>query len=67
MDIANFINSVGFPIFSFCAAFYALKYSYDRSNNEIAKLTEAVNNNTIVLTRMVEHLSIGQEEHENED
>lgn len=68
-DIINIINSVGFPIFAFCVSGYALKYSYDKSLEqhdksfeEISKLTKAVNNNTTILTRLVEKMEVSKDE-----
>lgn len=57
MDVVNIISTVGFPIFSFLACGFALKYVYDHSINEISKLTEAVNQNTITLTKLVENFN----------
>ena len=57
MDITQIISTIGFPIFSFLLCGGALKYVYDRSINEISKLTEAVNQNTITLTKLVEHFN----------
>ena len=57
MDVVNIISTVGFPIFSFIACGFALKYVYDHSINEISKLTEAVNQNTITLTKLVENIN----------
>ena len=55
-DIGTLVSSVGFPIVSFLIACYALKYSYDKSFTQIMNLTESVNNNTLVLTKLVEKL-----------
>lgn len=57
MDVTQIISTIGFPIFSFLLCGGALKYVYDRSINEIIKLTEAVNQNTITLTKLVEHFN----------
>lgn len=57
MDVVNIISTVGFPIFSFVACGFALKYVYDHSIGEIGKLTDAVNQNTITLTKLVEKLN----------
>lgn len=60
-DAVNIISSVGFPIFSFivCAWFIYYSYNkslamYDKSLEKIGTLTQAVNNNTLVLTELVE-------------
>lgn len=62
-DAVNIISSVGFPIFSFivCAWFIYYSYNksldmYDKSLEKIGTLTEAVNNNTVVLTELVKKL-----------
>lgn len=59
--IEALIGSVGFPIVAFIICAYFLKYTYDKSmeqtreiTNQITQLAEAVNNNTQVLTQLVE-------------
>lgn len=64
MDFATIlqaVSSVGFPIVAFFVSIWALKYSFDKSNEEtekwraeLSKLTDAVNNNTKTLTLLVE-------------
>lgn len=63
MDWIQAVSTVGFPIVSFFAAGWALKYSFDKSNDsndkwreELSKLTEAVNENSKTLTVLVEKL-----------
>lgn len=63
MDWIQVISTVGFPIVSFLIAAYFIKYSYDKSNDmytqsidKIGKLANAVNNNTVVLTQLVEEI-----------
>ena len=58
---AQIISTVGFPIVSFLLCGVALKYVYDKERksldetiDKIAKLTEAVNHNSEVLTRLVD-------------
>ena len=62
-ELVQVISSVGFPIVSFLIAAYFIKYTYDKTaeaNKEamdkIGDLAEAVNNNTVVLTHLVEKL-----------
>lgn len=66
--IVNALTTVGFPIVAFFVSVYALKYSYDKSleqnNNFLEQLAEitkaqyemasAINNNTEILTRLVD-------------
>lgn len=60
-DLVQIISSVGFPIVSFLIAAYFIKYTYDKTAEanekameKIGDLAEAVNNNTVVLTNLVE-------------
>ena len=62
MDTIQIISTVGFPIFSFLVCGIALKYVYDHSINEISKLTEAINQNTITLTKLVDDFNNNKEE-----
>lgn len=62
-DVVQIISTVGFPIVSFLIAAYFIKYTYDKTaeaNKEamdkISDLAEAVNNNTVVLTHLVEKI-----------
>lgn len=75
MDIQFFIQAVtqvGFPIVCCGAMMWYVKYSTDKNREEIDKLNEqhrqemtdmttAVNNNTVVLTRLCEILKSGDE------
>lgn len=60
-DLTTLLSNFGFPIVAFLICCYALKYSFDKSlemNNKtlekITTLSEAINNNTVVLTKLVE-------------
>lgn len=71
--ITSLIGTVGFPIVAFFVCFYALKYAYDKSleANKLAfdkleNLTEAINNNTIVLTQLVEKVGESNNEDKND-
>lgn len=63
-DVVQIISTVGFPIVSFLIAAYFIKYTYDKTaeaNKEamdkIGALAEAVNNNTVVLTQLVQQIN----------
>lgn len=69
-DIAQLITSVGFPIVACCAAAYYIKYISDKNREEVAtlnkqhqeemlKVTEAINNNTLVITKLCDKLNGG--------
>lgn len=62
-EIIQVISTVGFPIVSFLIAAYFIKYTYDKTAEankdameKIGELAEAVNNNTVVLTHLVEKI-----------
>ncbi len=68
--ITTLISTIGFPIVAFFVCCYALKYAYDKSLeanknafDKLENLTEAINNNTIVLTQLVE--KVGGVDNEN--
>ena len=55
------ISTVGFPVCAFFTSIVMLKYSFDESNRktekafaELSKLSDAINNNTLTLTRLCE-------------
>lgn len=59
--LINLLSNFAFPVVAFLITVYGLKYSYDKSmeQNEkqldrITTLSEAINNNTVVLTHLVE-------------
>lgn len=63
-DVVQVISTVGFPIVSFLIAAYFIKYTYDKTAEananameKIGSLAEAVNNNTVVLTQLVQQVS----------
>lgn len=62
-DLITILSNFGFPVFAFICCALALKYAFDKSLvqqdksfEQLAELTKAVNNNTIVLTELVEKL-----------
>lgn len=70
--ILQAITTVGFPIVCCGAMMWYVKYSTDRNREDMAALnemhrsemlemTEAVNNNTVVLNRLCELLKDGKE------
>lgn len=70
--IMTAITTVGFPIVCCCAMGWYVKYSTDKNREEISKLneqhkqemnevTQAVNNNTIALTKLCDLIQ-GREE-----
>lgn len=62
-DWAQVISTVGFPIVSFLLAGLALKYVYDKERSsldeaikKLGDLTQAVNHNSEVISRMVDEM-----------
>lgn len=67
MDVANLVQTVGFPIFAFIVCGMALKYVYDKERKslddtieKIGSLTMAVEHNSEALRDLTQ--KIGKEE-----
>lgn len=60
MDIANIISNLGFPIAVCVACFWYINKLNEQHTEEMNKVTEAVNNNTIALTQLID--KIGKEQ-----
>ena len=62
MDISNVIltaiSTVGFPIVVACAMFWKMNKQDEDHKQEMAKVTEAINNNTIALQKLIDKLDI---------
>ena len=54
--IAQLVSSLGFPIIVAGAMFWKMNKQDDDHKEEMNKITEAVNNNTIALTRLLDKL-----------
>lgn len=54
--ITTIINNVGFPIATFFVCAWYINKQSDNHKEEISKITEALNNNTVALTKLVERL-----------
>lgn len=69
MDIASvtqLIGSLGFPIVACIAMYITLNKQSEQHKEEMNKITESLNNNTIAITKLTERLTfnhIGDEEH----
>lgn len=70
-DVLTAVQTVGFPIVCCIGLGYYVKYMTDKNNDEINKinelhreemksLAEALNNNTIALTRLCEKMDSGE-------
>ena len=55
-DIITAICTVGFPIVAYGALFWYVLKKDNEHRAEVEKMTEAINNNTIALTKLIERL-----------
>ena len=55
-DIITAICTVGFPIVAYGALFWYVLKKDTEHKEEVEKMTEAINNNTIALTKLIERL-----------
>lgn len=55
-DIITAICTVGFPIVAYGALFWYVMKKDTEHREEVEKMTEAINNNTIALTKLIERL-----------
>lgn len=61
-NITQIIGSLGFPIVACIAMFMQMNKQVENHKTEMDRITEALNNNTIALTKLAERIGI-----ENED
>lgn len=59
--VSQLIGSLGFPIVACCALFYRMNVQDEAHKAEVDKLTEAINNNTIALTKLVQRIGDADE------
>lgn len=55
-DIVTLITNAGFPVACTCALFYFLNKEREQHRVETAELKDAINNNTIVMQRLIDKL-----------
>ena len=69
-DVIKIISSLGFPIAMCVGACIFIKYQFDTNNKnmdemrkehkeEVSKMTEALNNNTLALQQLIDKMSHG--------
>lgn len=56
IDIVSVISSVGFPIFCCLALGYWVYVKDKQHKEEMEKMTDALNNNTLVLQKLVDKM-----------
>ena len=57
--ILQAISTVGFPIVVACAMFWKMNKQDEDHKEEMNKVTEAINNNTIALQKLIDKLGEG--------
>ena len=60
--ISTLISNVGVPCACLIATFYLWIRETDAHKEEMSKMTEALNNNTIALTKLTEHITRSENE-----
>ena len=72
-EIVNIISTVGFPVAGCCAMAWYVKYITDKNREQIEAMnqkhkeemdsvTEAINNNTVALTKLCDELQNKKED-----
>lgn len=57
------ISSLGFPIAMCIAMFWYMTKQTETHKEEVAKMTEALNNNTLALSRLEMKMGVDENEH----
>lgn len=60
--VIEFIRELGFPVAICCYLLYDRRLSDDAHKDEVSKMTDALNNNTQALSRILEVLRLGESE-----
>ena len=60
--ITTLVSNVGVPCACLIATFYLWFKETEAHKDEMSKMTEALNNNTIALTKLTEHITRGENE-----
>ncbi len=55
--IAQLIGSLGFPIAACIYLFYSMEKEREAHKTEMDKITEALNNNTLVMQQLIDSLT----------
>lgn len=55
-EILTAISTVGFPIVACCLCGWYIKYQATQHRDEISELSKAIENNTVVMTKLLERL-----------
>ena len=63
-DIVSLISTMGFPIVACLGMAYFFKYVFDKNREDINSLRDVLNNNTLVIQRLVDFLKSESDEDE---
>lgn len=55
-EILNFIQQVGFPIAACVALFWKMNEQDEAHTKEVKEMTTAINNNTIVMQKLIDNI-----------
>lgn len=57
-NIISVVSQVGFPIAMCLVMAWYIKYANDQHKDEISKITEALNNNTLAVQKLCERMDV---------
>lgn len=60
--ISTLISNIGVPCACLIATFYLWQKETEAHKEEMAKMTDALNNNTVALTKLTDHITRSDEE-----
>lgn len=60
--ISTLISNIGVPCSCLAATFYLWIKETDAHKEEMSKMTDALNNNTIAITKLTDHITRSDEE-----
>lgn len=64
MDIVDLISNLGFPIACVIGLGYYVRELTNQHREEVKELSKAIDNNTLIITKMYEHFKKTEEEDE---
>lgn len=59
--VMQLVGSLGFPIVCCCALFYTLEKQNERHKEEMDKVIESLNNNTLAISKLASKLGANDE------
>ena len=57
-SVISIVSQVGFPIAMCLVMAWYIKYTNDQHKDEISKITEALNNNTLAVQKLCERMDV---------